>query len=95
MTPSEQFLKQLLNNQNLQQEITALNFETLQRVAAKHGYVISAAEVDTVLAQSPELVTQLQGLIADADLEFELDEAEMALIAGGGVIDCGGKNVNA
>jgi hypothetical protein len=93
MSPSEQFLRHLLTDVALQQEITALNFETIQSVAAKHGYSIDAAEVNEVLAQQPELVTRLQGLITDSDLEFELDEAEMALIAGGGVVDCSGNGV--
>ncbi len=88
---TEQFFRQLLIDQSLQSEITSLDFKTLQTVAAKHGYIIMADELDTVLERSPELLEQLQALIDLHDLEFELDEAAMALIAGGNTVDCGNR----
>jgi hypothetical protein len=83
MSQAQKFLEYVMKNNSVQSEIAArpLSFEWVQTVAAKHGYIFTVDELNTVLAQSPELVDQLQSLIAES--EIELNEAEMALIAGG------------
>jgi hypothetical protein len=91
MNQTQQFLQQLVIDISLQSELAAqtLAFETMQTVAAKHGYIITIEEMDSVLVQSPELVEQLQALITIDNLDFELDEAVMALISGGTGVDVG------
>lgn len=86
MTHAEQFLRQLLRDPSLQQAITSLHFSHLQTVAARYGFALHAAELDDALAQFPDLAAQVQELIDASDLEFELNEAEMALIAGGSLV---------
>lgn len=82
---ADQFLRHLLSDTALQQEIAnladPLAFTNVQAVARSHGYVFDQDAFNHVLDNDPALVAQLQTLIDSAD--FELDESEMALIAGG------------
>jgi len=88
MSQALQFINHLIADAGLQIELNEhlhpLDFETVQSIAAKHDYHFTVDELNSALNQSPELVAQLQTLIDQA--EIELDEAEMALIAGGGAV---------
>lgn len=86
MTHAEQFLRHLLTDDSMQQAITSLNFTHLQTVASQYGFTLHAGELDDVLTQHPDLAEQVQELIDASDLEFELNEAELALIAGGSFV---------
>ena len=90
MTHSEQFLCRILIDPILQQAITSLRFEHIRAVAAQHGYTLTAPDIDATLRRDPLLAAQIAELISGSELEFELDEAEMALIAGGVGFDLGG-----
>jgi hypothetical protein len=101
---AQQFLHTVLTSETAQQAMKAalldkgmLTFEVWQQVAAQAGYRFTEAEFEAVFAQEPELVDKLWALADAHDIqvevdEFELNDAELHMIAGGGNAGCGGND---
>lgn len=84
------FLNQVITDTSLQAEIrtNGMTIEAVQTAAARRGYRVTADELDTALADHPTLLAQVMNLLNAAQIDFELSEAEMALISGGTPMCC-------
>ncbi len=93
------FLNQVAIDTSLQAEIRAngMTFEAVQTAAERRGYHVTSEELDAALSDNPVLLAHVMDLLNAADMDFELSEAEMALISGGAPIccvNCSGPNVH-
>src|SRR5690606_38698313 len=84
------FLNQVVTDTSLQAEIRAngTTFEAVQTAAERRGYHVTSEALDAALSDNPVLLAHVMDLLNAADMDFELSEAEMALISGGSPICC-------
>ncbi len=98
---AQQFIAQLLTDEVMQHRMKqvlqaqgVLTFGVWQSVAAEYGYYFSEADFNAVFVQDPSLVQSLMALatkhqVADlVETEYELNELELEMIAGGGRSPC-------
>jgi hypothetical protein len=95
MSNAQQFLHAVLTSETMQQAMKSalldngmLTFKVWHQVAAQAGYRFTEAEFEAVFAQEPGLVDKLWALAAAHDIQvevddFELNDAELDMIAGG------------
>jgi hypothetical protein len=95
MSSAQQFLHAVLTSEAMQQAMKAalldngvLTFDVWHQVAAQAGYHFTEAEFEAVFVQEPGLVDKLWALAAAHDIQvavddFELNDAELDMIAGG------------
>ena len=93
------FLNEVVTDTSLQAEIRAngTTFEAVQAAAERRGYQVTSDELNAALSDHPVLLAHAMELLNAADMDFELSEAEMALISGGAPIccvNCSGPNVH-
>ena len=88
------FLNQVVTDTSLQAEIRAngTTFEAVQAAAKRRGYQVTSDELNAALADHPVLLAHVMELLNAADMDFELSEAEMALISGGTPMCCNCNN---
>ena len=84
------FLNQVAIDTSLQAEIRAngMTFEAVQTAAERRGYHVTSEALNAALSDNPVLLAHVMDLLNAADMDFELSEAEMALISGGTPMCC-------
>jgi hypothetical protein len=95
-----QFIAQVLTDQPLQTRLKTLldtqplSFKVWETAATEFGFHFTETELDAVFTESPELMDRLYalaetlGITLYEDEEFELTEADLHAIAGGGNPNC-------
>jgi hypothetical protein len=98
---AQDFIDQLFTDEGMQSSMKrtlqaqgVLTFGVWQSVGAAYGYYFSEDEFNAIFAQDPTLAQRLMALavkhqVADlVETEYELNEMELEMIAGGGRSPC-------